>query len=130
MAEAVSPGSVRKAGGRPKGSRNKRTVELVQRAEAKGITPLDLMLEVMHDLWREGDRRAAFACAEKIAPYLHPRLAVVKQTVEAQVEQKIEVGITPSRMKRWIVFWRKLKQLRLQKTRRTRTYRIECLGLV
>jgi len=55
MAEAVSPGSVRKAGGRPKGSRNKRTVELVQRAEAKGITPLDLMLEVMHDLWREGD---------------------------------------------------------------------------
>ena len=96
MAEAVSPGSVRKAGGRPKGSRNKRTVELVQRAEAKGITPLDLMLEVMHDLWREGDRRAAFACAEKIAPYLHPRLAVVKQTVEAQVEQKIEVGITPS----------------------------------
>ncbi|MBV8576698.1 MAG: hypothetical protein JOZ58_16900 [Acetobacteraceae bacterium] len=71
-------------------------MELVQRAEAKGITPLDLMLEVMHDLWREGDRRAAFACAEKIAPYLHPRLAVVKQTVEAQVEQKIEVGITPS----------------------------------
>ena len=96
MAEAVSRGSVRKAGGRPKGSRNKRTVELVQRAEAKGITPLDLMLEVMHDLWREGDRRAAFACAEKIAPYLHARLAVVKQTVEAQVEQKIEVGITPS----------------------------------
>ena len=96
MAEAVSRGSVRKAGGRPKGSRNKRTVESVQRAEAKGITPLDLMLEVMHDLWREGDRRAAFACAEKIAPYLHPRLAVVKQTVEAQVEQKIEVGKTPS----------------------------------
>ena len=48
MAEAVSRGSVRKAGGRPKGSRNKRTVELVQRAEAKGVTPLDLMLQVMH----------------------------------------------------------------------------------
>jgi hypothetical protein len=70
MAAAVSPGSIRKAGGRPKGSRNKRTLELIQRAEAKGMTPLDLMLEVMHDLWREGDRLAAFACAEKIAPYL------------------------------------------------------------
>ena len=96
MAEAVSRGSVRKAGGRPKGSRNKRTVELVQRAEAKGITPLDLMLQVMHDLWREGDGRAAFACAEKVAPYLHARLGAVEQKVEAKVEQKIDVGVTAS----------------------------------
>jgi hypothetical protein len=50
MAKAVSPGSIRKAGGRPKGSRNKRTLELIQRAESKGISPLDLMLEVMHNL--------------------------------------------------------------------------------
>jgi hypothetical protein len=92
MAKAVSPGSIRKAGGRPKGSRNKRTLELIQRAEANGINPLDLMLEVMHDLWREGDRFAAFACAEKIAPYVHARLASVEQKVEAQVRQTVING--------------------------------------
>jgi hypothetical protein len=92
MAEAMSRGSLRKAGGRPKGSRNKRTLELVQRAEAKGISPLDLMLQVMHDLWQEGDRLAAFACAEKIAPYLHPRLAAVEQKVEAEVRQTVVNG--------------------------------------
>ena len=85
MGNAVSPGSIRRAGGRPKGSRNKRTLELIQRAEAKGISPLDLMLEVMHDLWQEGDRLAAFGCAEKIAPYLYARLAAVEQKLEAQL---------------------------------------------
>src|SRR3954453_6306221 len=92
MATAVSPGSIRKAGGRPKGPRNKRTMELIQLAEAKGISPLDLMLEVMHDLWQEGDRLAAFACAEKIAPYLHARLASVEQKVEAEVRQTVVNG--------------------------------------
>ena len=40
MAEAVSPGSIRKAGRRPKGSRNKRTLDLMQRAEARGARQL------------------------------------------------------------------------------------------
>jgi len=53
-------------------------LESIQRAAAKGTSPLDLMLEVMHDLWQEGDRLAAFACAEKVAPYLHARLAAVE----------------------------------------------------
>jgi hypothetical protein len=92
MAAALSPGSIRKAGGRPKESRNKRSLELIQRAEAKGISPLDLMLEVMHDLWHEGDRLAAFACAERIAPYLHARLAAVEQKVETQVRQTVVNG--------------------------------------
>lgn len=92
MAEAVSRGSVRKAGGRPRGSRNKRTAELIRRAQAKGISPLDLMLEVMHGLWREGDRLAAFACAEKIAPYLHARLAAVEQKVETELRQTVING--------------------------------------
>src|SRR5947209_15094625 len=50
------------------------------------------MLEVMHDLWQEGDRLAAFACAEKIAPYLHARLAAVEQKVETQVRQTVING--------------------------------------
>jgi hypothetical protein len=67
MPRALSPGSVRRAGGRPKGSKNKRTLEFMQKVEARGISPLELM--VMHELWAQGDKLAAFACAEKIAPY-------------------------------------------------------------
>jgi acyl transferase domain-containing protein len=76
-------------------------LELIQRAEAKGISPLELMLEVMHDLWREGDRLAAFACAEKIAPYLHARLAAVEQKVESQVRQTVING-EPMSMEEWL----------------------------
>jgi hypothetical protein len=101
MAAAISPGSVRQAGGRPKGSRNKRTSELIERAEAKGISPLDLMLAVMHDLWQEGDRLAAFACAEKIAPYLHARLAAVEQKVETDVRQTVVNG-EPMSTEEWL----------------------------
>jgi hypothetical protein len=97
----VSVGSTRKAGGRPKGSRNKRTSEFIQQAEARGITPLDLMLEVMHDLWQEGDRLAAFACAEKIPPYLHARLAAVEQKVEAEVRQTVVNG-EPMSTEEWL----------------------------
>jgi hypothetical protein len=68
MAGALSPGSIRKAGGRPKGSRNKRSLELIQRAEAKGISPLDLMLEVMHDLWQKGDKLAEMCSSSSKMP--------------------------------------------------------------
>lgn len=64
MAEAVSAGSIRKAGGRPKVPRNKRTPESIQRAEVRRISPFDLMLEAMHDLWQEGDRLAAFGWSD------------------------------------------------------------------
>src|SRR5690349_15931034 len=92
MAAAISPGSIRKSGGRPKGSRNKRTLQLIEEAEAKGISPLEVMLEVMHDLWQEGDRLAAFGCADKIEPLLHARLAAVEQKIEAQMRQTVVNG--------------------------------------
>ena len=43
----------------------------------------------MHDLWRKGDRLTAFACAEKIAPYLYARLALIEQKVEAEMRRTV-----------------------------------------
>jgi hypothetical protein len=62
----------RKTGGRKKGSKNKRIVELDKKA-SEGQTPLDYMLEVMRDENAESERRDEMAKAA--APYLHPRRA-------------------------------------------------------
>jgi hypothetical protein len=62
----------RKTGGRKKGSKNKRTVELEKKA-AEGQTPLDYMLQVMRDVKADDARRDEMARAA--APYLHARRA-------------------------------------------------------
>jgi hypothetical protein len=59
--------------GRPKGSKDTRTQELVKKAVEGGITPLEYMLKVMRDPTAALDRRDAMA--EKAAPYIHPKLA-------------------------------------------------------
>jgi hypothetical protein len=62
------------AGGRPKGSRNKKTVELIERVAATGKMPLDVMLENMRHYYDAGDRERAQGCATDAAPYLHAKL--------------------------------------------------------
>jgi hypothetical protein len=54
----------RKTGGRKKGSKNKRTVELEKKA-AEGQTPLDYMLEVMRDKKADSERRDEMAKAAR-----------------------------------------------------------------
>jgi hypothetical protein len=88
-------GKPRPAGaGRQKGSRNKRTQEVLDKAAELGITPLEVMLQTMRDAWdlatapaedvdmsptdRLTAKMSAVAIAEKAAPYLHPRLASVE----------------------------------------------------
>ena len=101
MPQALSSGSVRRAGGRPKGSKNKRTLEFMQKVEARGIDPLELMLEVMHELWAEGDKLAAFACAEKIAPYTNSKLASTEVKADVDVVQRV-VSAEPLTPDEWL----------------------------
>ena len=82
------PGCV-KTGGRVKGTLNRTTLEKISGlldaerelgaklsdAEAKGLKPLDVMLMVMRMALKAGNSQLAVACAEKSAPYMHPRLA-------------------------------------------------------
>jgi hypothetical protein len=69
--------------GRPKGSKNKRTLELQEAVAASGETPLDYMLRVMRDPTVEHDRRDEMAKA--CAPYLHARLSQVESKNETTV---------------------------------------------
>ena len=68
-------GGARPGAGRPKGGRNKRTAEMIAKAEAGGLMPLDYMLGVMRD---EANAPAArLDAAKSAAPYIYPKLAQV-----------------------------------------------------
>jgi hypothetical protein len=73
----------KKVGGRKRGSRNKLKPFAVQVAEAAAemnMMPREYMLAVMRDPIVPADRRDRMAAA--VAPYIHPRLAIVAATVE------------------------------------------------
>jgi hypothetical protein len=71
------PGTSGNPRGRPKGSRNKRTLAQVETAAAAGEAPLNYMLRVMRDVTVPADRRDEMAKAA--APYVHPKLAPARQ---------------------------------------------------
>jgi hypothetical protein len=76
-------------GGRQKGVPNRKTQALLEEAEAKGTTPLEVMLRVMRyfldraDVCEDKDERSmcmerASEHASKAAPYLHPKLSSIE----------------------------------------------------
>lgn len=91
-------GGARPGAGRKKGSATKRTREIADRAAANGVTPLEYMLSILQD---EGQpQEARYQAAKDAAPYMHPRLATVEASVEADVTAKVSrielVGVRPS----------------------------------
>jgi hypothetical protein len=89
-----------KPNGRPKGSLARKTTirqQMVERFQnGMDITPLEVMLRTMIDLWQRDEKIAACAIAEKAAPYLHPKLSSIQQTVEGgdkpiQVETQSQI---------------------------------------
>jgi hypothetical protein len=73
--------------GRPKGARNKKTLQVIRRAEKNGETPLDYMLRVMRDQAVDDKRRDTMAAAA--APFLHARLSnsTVTTTIKRSVDE-------------------------------------------
>lgn len=73
----------KKTGGRPKGGKNKATVEReaiaadrLEKLKAEGVTPLEYMLSLMRD--EEALPTERFEAAKAAAPYIHPKLASVE----------------------------------------------------
>jgi hypothetical protein len=61
--------------GRPKGAKNRKTVEQSEAVAKSGVTPLQYMLRVMRNGKAEATRRDDMAKAA--APYVHPKLGQV-----------------------------------------------------
>ena len=80
----VGRGGARPGAGRPAGSKNHRSANVAHQAAEEGITPIEVMLSAMRELWEEGTseaKREAAKIAKDAAPYVHPRLASINQTV-------------------------------------------------
>ena len=86
-------GGKRPGAGRPKGSKNrltKKRLELAQKAAHEGVTPLEVQLETMREIWDKATKRgkivdlalAREACeiARMAAPFVHPKLNAVDHT--------------------------------------------------
>lgn len=71
----MARGGKREGAGRKAGSQTKRTQEIVKKASADGITPLEVMLTAMRMAWDAQKIDEAVAVARDAAPYMHPRLA-------------------------------------------------------
>jgi hypothetical protein len=84
-----------KTGGRKRGTRNKKTLETIERVMASGTAPLDYLLAVMRD--EKADPVARFEAAKAAAPYCHPKLAAIEHRGEddAPVNMTLNVAFTP-----------------------------------
>lgn len=76
-------GGARPGAGRPAGSKNQRSADIARQAAESGITPIEVMLNAMRELWDQGSseaKREAARIAKDAAPYIHPRLSNIDQT--------------------------------------------------
>lgn len=81
----MARGGARVGAGRKKGSVTKATVyrqEMLARATADGISPLEVMITAMRSAWAENKIDEALQAAVHAAPYVHPRLAASQVTLD------------------------------------------------
>lgn len=102
-------GGPRTGAGRKPGAVTKKTREIAEKAIEQGITPLDVMLGTMRELWQKAEqgsvevngegstakimtpldfRLLAAEVAQKAAPFVHPKLSNVEAKVTADVTQQ------------------------------------------
>lgn len=79
----MSRGGARPGAGRPVGSVNRRTAEVIAEAMKAGKTPLEFLLETMRD--EDLDHKDRAWAADKAAPFMHPRPAPMERTVSLEL---------------------------------------------
>lgn len=77
-------GGARQGAGRPKGSKDKATIEkeaaraeIIKKALDGGISPLEVMVNVMREHYASARYSEAASVAKDAAPYMHPKLASI-----------------------------------------------------
>jgi hypothetical protein len=111
-------GGSRPGSGRPKGSKDRRTVETALRAAAEGLTPLEYLQAVLRD--ESADPSARFEAAKAAAPYIHARLAATQLTgrdgEDLLREQLSDYEVESRSFWRGVLRMLKLRQTHLPKT--------------
>ncbi len=117
-ASGKSKGGARPGAGRKTGSLTKRTRQIAEAVATQGITPLEVMMKVMHQLYEEAsnvqeeeldDKTLANEARIKLlnmaatvgrhaAPYVHPRLSAIEHTGKDGMPLQSGVLVVPSAM--------------------------------
>jgi len=73
-------GGARPGSGRKKNSPNKRTKAIAEKAAEQGITPLEVMVQAMREVYDKDGAPAAVPFAKECAPYMHPKISNIELT--------------------------------------------------
>lgn len=74
----MAHGGKRSGAGRPKAATSRKTREIAEKVAEEGITPLEIILDIMRKAHERSDEEVALDAATRAAPYIHPRLAAVE----------------------------------------------------
>ena len=125
-AKPANKGGARPGAGRKEGSLTKRTREIAEVAAAQGITPLEVMIRTMMELYKEAENctkqddhahegighvddvmiienrikllNMAATIARHAAPYVHPRLSAIEHTGKDGAPLQSGVLVVPGAM--------------------------------
>ena len=125
-AKPANKGGARPGAGRKEGSLTKRTREIAEVAAAQGITPLEVMIRTMMELYKEAENctkhddhahegvghdhdimitesrikllNMAATIARHAAPYVHPRLSAIEHTGKDGAALQSGVLVVPGAM--------------------------------
>ena len=75
-------GGKRPGAGRKVGSKSVKTSTIAKAAACRGISPVEVMLEIMRTAHAGGDVATALDAAARVAPYTSPRLSAVSINLE------------------------------------------------
>jgi len=81
-------GGARPGAGRPRGSVNIRSSEIIKKIEESGMTPLDFLVSVYQD--PQASRTERLQAARAAAPFCHARLSNVEMDVTSPGDQDPE----------------------------------------
>jgi len=82
-------GGKREGAGRRPGSLSRKSRDIAERAAKEGITPLEVMLDIMRQAHASGAFEGALEAAKGAAPYMHPRLNAIEH--KGDKEQPVEM---------------------------------------
>lgn len=74
-------GGPRPGSGRKKGSATMRLAAIAEKCRKEGITPLEIVIELMRDAYYTRGAQAALEYAEIALPYMHPKIAAIAMQV-------------------------------------------------
>jgi hypothetical protein len=97
----VARGGKRPGAGRKPGAATAKTREIADRATQEGVTPLEVMLGAMRELWDAGNKQDAATIAKDAAPYMHPRLSSVDLKAEHDLTTYVVSGEPIADPEKW-----------------------------